>query len=647
MIEALKTALANDSRFIDENGNLLRSAVVNAALSMDAKLIQVLASAPELKANFFTHVDGIEVFDKQKFIWAVESKEFLPDSYTRFRNKVGLADSNGRFVSSSNDVSLVWPFADCILEGGMTHEEGERKEIFYNETLAPDQITALLEPKALKRAIRYTKDGAMPAKSFDPDRDNLILRGNNLQALTTLKANYENGFELIYIDPPYNTGDDSFRYNDRFSRSTWLTFMKNRVEQAVPLMSENGVLAIQISFHQGAYLQVLLDQVAGIHHLMSMHVLVRHPDRSLTGDKSFNDVMEMVLLYSKSPNRKMPKKVTPKDPGEYGLEVEIFGEGQKEMVGGKEVTIFQPNEWRLAKVEPNASALKSISIRGSLREGNSSGRFYVAHIEPQAGSMEPTTLIRVPGIGDDGRGYRYFMTPKKGNKNGTYFQGMPQSSSTTETPYANFQNFVDEFNNVAGEVGVSFRKGKKPEKLIAFLIELFTVPGQKVLDYHLGSGTTAAVAHKMGRRYVGVEQMDYIETLAVDRLQQVIAGETTGISGEVNWQGGGEFVYCEMAELNEKAMQEIQEAQTTDELLSVLDQLVQRGLLRPEVLPSSLQQNLGDFEELSFGDQQRIVAEVVNKNRLYIPYLEIDDPEYALLDEDKAFTRSFFGLEAQ
>ena len=642
LLNVLHERLSSIDRFTDESGHLLRAAVTDAAMNMDPALLQVIMEEPELKAQFFTKVGDVLVFDKTKFAWVVDSKAFLPDSYTAYKNKIGLVDGRRELISQTSEVSLVWPYKDCVLEGGHTKEEAESKEIFYNENLSPQQVTKLLSPKVLTGAVCYESEGSTPVTAFSGD-ENLIIKGNNLVALSSLYKRFSGGIKFIYIDPPYNTGDDSFTYNDRFNRSTWLTFMKNRVDEAKKLLADDGVIAIQISFHEGAYLQVMLDGLDGIHHVLSIHVLVRHPDRSLASDKKFNDVMEMVLIYSRRPEFKMPKRVTEKTSDDYIYEIKVTGTGKEQLLGGKTATVYEPNDWEMVKVAPNASALKSYSIRGSLREKNSSGRFYVANIEPVAEFYEPLTLFKVPDMGDDGLGYRWFHTPKTGNKNGTYFQGMPQSSTTTETPYANFQDFVQVYNRVNSEGGVEFRNGKKPEGLLEFLITIFTSPGDRVLDYHFGSGTTGAVAHKLGRKWIGIEQLDYINDKPLQRLKNVIAGEQAGISQKVGWSGGGSFVYCELAEHNEAVITEVQSATEPEQLLSIIDGLVDRGDLRPEVLPDSLADHRDAFLALDLEDQKRAVIEMINKNRLYIAYADRDDETYAVSNDDKAFSENFYG----
>lgn len=257
-----QVVLRMDSRFCTEDGHLLKNNVVEAALALDPKLLHYLLADEKLKKQFFSEVDGVLVFDKVKFQRFVMNKQFLPDSYTAFKNKVGLTNENGEFLSESREVVLSWPYKDCMLEGGQTKEDAKRQEIFWNETLAPDEINRLTEPKALCHFLRYDSKGEHEATELRPD-DNLIIKGNNLLALYSLRERFRNSVKLIYIDPPYNTGNDSFGYNDSFNHSTWLTFMKNRLEVAKELLRNDGVLFIHIDDIEEAYLKVLADEVFG------------------------------------------------------------------------------------------------------------------------------------------------------------------------------------------------------------------------------------------------------------------------------------------------------------------------------------------------------------------------------------------------
>ncbi|WP_306589068.1 DNA methyltransferase [Corynebacterium striatum] len=222
--------------------------------------------------------------------------------------------------------------------------------------------------------------------------------------------------------------------------------------------------------------------------------------------------------------------------------------------------------------------------------------------------------------------------------------------SKDQTVLQNDKAFFDEsiYRNAVGTTDLNDLLGRgvfsnpKPEALIAKLLDLATKPGDLVLDFFLGSGTTAAVAHKMGRRYIGVEQMDYISSVTIPRLQKVIEGEQGGVSQAQEWKGGGSFVYFELAEQGEQLMSELQDATTTDEVQAVLDQATERGLLRPSVLPDEIAASASNFAELSFDDQKMTVAELVDKNRLYVNASEVEDADLGLEKADVEFTKSFY-----
>ena len=260
--EAVLTVLKKDKRFIAEDGSFLRNAVYEAAIKMDTNLIHLLLSNEETRKRFFTDVDGVTVFDKVGFAWVINNRQFLPDSYTRFKNKIGLADSNGDLISASDKIELVFPYKDCVLEGGQTKEDQKREEIFYNETLAPDEIDRLLYPKVFTKAQRFTKDGNTSIKEFKDD-DNLIIKGNNLLVISSLLKRYENKVKCVYIDPPYNPSSDAntFAYNNSFNRSTWLVFMKTRLQLAKRFLTKDGVLIVAIDKNEQPRLQILIEEI--------------------------------------------------------------------------------------------------------------------------------------------------------------------------------------------------------------------------------------------------------------------------------------------------------------------------------------------------------------------------------------------------
>ncbi len=266
LINLLKT----DPRFVDDEGELVLAAVQDRAWKIDHDLVKLLLSDKEIKATFFDEIEGHWIFNLNTFIDYISQKNFLDNSYTRFRNRIGLT-IGGKFLRERGDVALVWPYKDTVLEGGQTKEEEKRKEIFFNEVLAQDEINRLLDPKVLTNFTRYTTKGKEKVTGFKRDengtiRENLIIKGNNLLAMHTLKTQFRGQVKLIYIDPPFNTDTDGFGYNDSFNHSAWLTFMKNRLEIARELLSTDDSLYVHLDFNEVHYCKVLLDEIFGRQH---------------------------------------------------------------------------------------------------------------------------------------------------------------------------------------------------------------------------------------------------------------------------------------------------------------------------------------------------------------------------------------------
>ena len=659
LYETLEKQLKKEPNYVSDNGELKKWVVINKAQNYDAELIGLLLDDKELKAKFFLEIKSVLVFNQSLFVQFLEQKNYLNDSYTAYKNKVGL-NIDGKYLKQRNEVALVWPFKDCVLEGGQSREEDKREEIFFNETLAQDEITQLLEPKVLTNAKRYTAAGEIPLFRGVPEwrggfnrnkkgiiTDNLIIKGNNLLAINTLKPEFRGKVNLIYIDPPYNTGSDSFKYNDSFNQSTWLTFMKNRIESAKSLMASSGIFLVQCSFHQFAYLKVLMNDLFE-KHLCDFNIQVRHPDRALTGDKEYNDVMEYILIYSNDPTKKMPFKVETKTIDEYTTQINIKLGSKPETIqcDNKLVEIYKPDQYEVISIPASKYGLKKISIRGSIREKNSSGRFFVKHLEKLKG-YPPETLFKVPDMGDDAVSHRYFYSAPTGKKNGGYYQGMPTSSEVTKKQYSNFYNFEKEYNNVSKQGDVEFRNGKKPEELLKFLIELFSEKGDLILDYHLGSGTTAATCHKLKRRYIGLEQIQNQIDLSITRLNNVIKGDETGISKfeDVNWNGGGEFVYLELKKYNQAFIEQIESAKDTKAVMKIWEEMKAKSFLNYNVDLQKQEAHIEDFKALTLEEQKEHLVELLDKNQLYVNLSSLNDKDFAVSAEDKKVTQDFYQIK--
>lgn len=190
LIDLLKT----DPRFVDEEGEILLAAIQDRAWKIDRDLVKLLLSDKEIKDKFFEEIEGHWLFNTNAFIDYISQQIFLDNSYTRFRNRIGLT-FGGKFLRERGEVALVWPYKDCVLEGGQTKEEEKRKEIFFNEVLAQDEINRLFDPKVLTKFVRYTTKGKEKVTDFRCNKkgvisENLIIKGNNLLALHTLKTQF-------------------------------------------------------------------------------------------------------------------------------------------------------------------------------------------------------------------------------------------------------------------------------------------------------------------------------------------------------------------------------------------------------------------------------------------------------------------------
>ena len=204
LIDLLKT----NPDFVDEEGELVTAAAIHSAWQNDHDLVKLLLSDKEIEAKFFNELEGRCIFNYKTFIEYISDKDFLANSYTRFRNRIGLTIDD-KFLRERGEVALVWPYKDCVLEGGQTEDEEKRKEIFFNEVLAHDEINRLFAPKVLTNWKRYTAVGKQKVTELNRNdngtmRENLIIKGNNLVALHSLKQQFRGKVKLIYIDPPYS-----------------------------------------------------------------------------------------------------------------------------------------------------------------------------------------------------------------------------------------------------------------------------------------------------------------------------------------------------------------------------------------------------------------------------------------------------------
>ena len=582
MKQELERLLLQKEEFLVE-GALNKNKLAELARQYDSMLLNLLMSEPTISNHFFSTLEeGILVFKKDTFLQFLNNKEFLPDSFTAYKTKIGLSTRDNHYLSENNEVVLNFPYKDCVLEGGQTKDDAKRQEIFFNETLAPTEINRLLDDKVLTNFKRFDADGEHEATEFK-DTDNLLIKGNNLIALHSLKKRFAGKIKLIYIDPPYNTGSDSFGYNDSFNHSTWLTFMKNRLEVARELLSKEGAIYVSIDDKEQAYLRVLMDEIFGKENFLTQfNFQVRYADKSIaTETMSFKPLIEYTLMYAKDATQfEAIQPTVPYTDDKFMWQIQELESGRIEEIAGNKVEIFEKGQWSLKEVEPNMNALKETWISGSIYSKMSYGQVYQSIVEPRVDIDGNGALYKIYGRGDDGLGYRYYTNPQKaGASRGKMFSGMPlerkkqilNGEAVKLLPIVNFADFAGDYGNIRHEGGVALNSGKKPEKLLKMLLDYTTREGDIILDFFGGSGSTAATAHKMKRQYISIEQMDYIEDKIVTRLNNVIRGDSTGVSKDVNWQGGGSFVYAELKNDAQDFKESILKATTTQELFELFN----------------------------------------------------------------------------
>ncbi|EGO8512136.1 site-specific DNA-methyltransferase [Enterococcus faecalis] len=644
---------------------LQRPIVIDDLKNYDALLISALLKNQKIRENYSVKAGDVVIFKVQEFIDILRYKDYWADSYTKYSNTIGLS-SEGKYLQYNTDVVLDFPYKDCILEGGMTKEDTGKEEVFYNEVIARDEIDTLLAPKALVNVKKYDADGEHTVDSFS-DEDNLIIKGNNLLALHSLKERYAGKVKLIYIDPPYNTGNDSFKYNDRFNHSTWLTFMKNRLQVARELLTDDGVIVCQCDYHENSYLRVLLDEIFGFNNFVQ-EITIKMS--SASGPKmahvesNIPKLKDSLIIFKKDKLKIIKQPLVKKSvwDNEYKKILMNFTKEDYHLLQR------ELEKRNLDEVNNILSKVKLSTVSKEFPENRNDSTWLSNNAYRIVADKQNTGLDKLlSGLEE----YPLQDIAAVYSKRGSIYLYRTDkdfgSDSRVEIVFAEknqYENACDIWLDISTSGGfsyegnISFPTAKKPEKLMQRILEMF-VESRKdiVLDFFCGSGSTLATAHKLAMRYIGIEQMSYVEEITARRLKNVIEGENTGISKDVNWQGGGSFVYAELMELNQLYMNKIDQASTKEELAELWDELDNNADLNfqldKEKLTNELlkehdeEEDSITFNDLTFDEQKEIFKKALDKNQLYMPYSEIEDKNVIISDNDKAFNHSFYNNEEE
>ncbi|WRF53527.1 site-specific DNA-methyltransferase [Helicobacter pylori] len=545
-------------------------------LTADEKLLTFMLedkNANDYKNAFFKTIANLLVFN-QKALLECLTKE-LENSFTRFENKIGLyPQGNPKCpIKSSELVVLNFPFKDNVLLGNAKDNSTKSKELFYHEILHKKEIDTLLHKKAL---CRFEMHGESDLESALKDKNtNYLIKGNNLIALHSLKKKFAKQVKCIYIDPPYNTGNDSFNYNDNFNHSSWLVFMKNRLEVAREFLSDDGSIYINLDYNEVHYCKVLMDEIFKRENFRS-EIIWRMGFLSgyKTAAKKYIRNHDTILFYSKSDNYLFNKTY---------IENKDF------------LQLLTKNEVQ--------NAFKKFSF-------------------PQEKVDDFLTFIN-----HENRGEKYPLEDTWNSNKWDKLNSIAIDSSVSR---------VDETIAIDDE---NF-KGQKPEALIQRILEVSTNENDLVLDFFAGSGTTCAVAHKMKRRYIGIEQMDYIETITKERLKKVIEGEQGGISKKCDFKGGGSFVYAELKEVNLEVKKQILNAKSKSEYLKIFDDLNGRFLKRADCKIDEIHSE--EFQNLDLNEQKRICCALLDSNEDYLNLGDIDEDAWGIDGITKKYNEIFY-----
>ena len=603
--------------------------VRNLAVAQKDELFEFMLDGSAFKARY------LELFFTQRKLNGREflefrAKEFLQfltlrvlgTSFTAFSNKIGLA-SDDKFIIKDEKVVLNFPFKDGVIKGAQSKDEDKTNEVFFNDILARDEIDILFSPKALQNFELITSnllfDNAT-IKSALQNTPNLLIKGNNLLALHSLKKRKDiyGQVKLIYIDPPYNTGNDSFNYNDKFNHSAWLCFMKNRLEIAKEFLRDDGVIFVQCDDNEQAYLKVLMDEIFGRENFVANFIW----QKKSSGGQHANFVLdfhEYILCYAKHISSlnafKMPR--TEKQIESFKFEDEFV------TTRGKYLT----------------SPLKShLEYRQTL----------IYDIECPDKSVLNMQWICAKDTFEKLKSESRILF--KQNKNGEWSiykkQYLNDNDGLVKPPSmlldcGNSAQATREIKALFGDEKAKIFSTPKPEALLKRIIEISTQENDLVMDFFAGSGTTLAVAHKMKRRFVGIEQMDYVKSITKERLKKVIDGEQGGISKAVNFVGGGEFVYVGLMPLNAVFKEQIQASKDESELERIYKDLQEKAFVDYRVDIKEMLKDK-DFEALNLDEKKRILLSVLDSNMDYVPLSEIEDSEYGISSELVELNKAFF-----
>ncbi|EAJ1689766.1 site-specific DNA-methyltransferase [Campylobacter upsaliensis] len=611
----------------------------NLAQSYDEKLFDYLLEQStyktEFKNRFFIVRNNTYIFKLNDFLTFLDLRN-LSGSFTSYTNKIGLGFKTKSFLKTNNEVVLNFAYKDGVIKGGQSKDEDKKNEIFFNEILAKDEIDVLFARKALQN---FELIGQGDLKE-NLNNANLLIKGNNLLALHSLKKKFANKVKLIYIDPPYNTGNDSFNYNDNFNHSTWLTFMKNRLEIAREFLSDDGVIFIQCDDNEQAYLKVLCDEIFNRAGGGGNNFICNFIWQKKTGSsdaKHIATTTEYILCFAKNETKlQLNKNTDSHDENRYKFEDEFVSTRGKYYLDnldrgtlGYHISLDYPVEC------PDNTI---IYPNGRTQQFDDGWRWKWGKEKFEWGLKNGFIEFRKS---KDKWSVCYKIYMNVDNENKPIIRAAPYKNLLLEVMN---HHATKEIKALFENDNTTLFATPKPEALIKRIIEISTQENDLVMDFFAGSGTTLAVAMKMKRQFIGIEQMDYIESITKERLKKVVSGEQGGISKAVGWSGGGSFIYAELMPLNVAYKERIKNINDEKMLDSIYKDLESKAFLDYRVdLPEILENK--EFKELDLKNKKEVLLNILDSNMDYVLYGDIEDKDYAISDETIELNRIFYGEE--
>lgn len=607
---------------------LLRTKVAEDLRAYDKDLIKALLSNKLIKDKYSLTLDSITIFKNEDFISMLRYKNYLENSYTKYTNEIGLTNG-GKYFKYNTDVVLDFPHKDNFLEGGMSKEDENKEEVFYHNILAKEEIDVMLAPKVLTNIKKYDVNGAYDIEEISKN-DNLVIKGNNLIGLSSLLGRYRGEIKCIYIDPPYNPRSDAntFAYNNRFNQSTWLTFMKNRLELASELLSDDGIIFIDIDHNELFYLGVLCDEIFGYENRIGNLAVVHNLKGRYNG--YFSIAHENKLVYAKNSDNAIIKEMLDDTVHKYPLEDSISKY--------KTVNLQRTGNGSLRKDRPNLFYPVYYSIeKNEISIEKKPGYIEILPIDDNGIERrwrwgknklikEWKTEVVVKKQKD-----RYKIYTKirvKGDRPKTLWN-KPEYSGTTGT---------NRLKELIGENEFSYPKSVQ---LVIDSLSIATDEDSIILDFFGGSGTTGEAVMKLNetdngnRKFILVEQMNYVKTILKPRLKSVIRKE----------QPSESFVYAELFELNQIYITKIQKASSKEDIKKILEFIKESNYLNIKFDTEKIFKENRDFLNLDLKNQKELLIQVLDNNQLYLSYSEIDDDQYEINSQTKAFNHSFYQEE--